>query len=82
MVALGVFALIALVVYRRRPVARRVTVTAIVALFAAIGVVGYVANLGGQIRHTEIRAAAGTGAASAAEGVVPATEARQGREHR
>jgi ascorbate-specific PTS system EIIC-type component UlaA len=80
MVAIGVFALIALVVYRRRPVARRVTVTAVVAVFAAIGVVGYVANLGGQIRHTEIRA--GAGAASAAAGVAQSTEAQQGREHR
>ncbi len=82
MVAIGVFALIALVVYRRRPVARRVTVTAVVAVFAAIGVVGYVANLGGQIRHTEIRAGAGAGAASAAAGVAQSTEAQQGREHR
>jgi hypothetical protein len=56
-----------------------VTVTAVVAVFAAIGVVGYVANLGGQIRHTEIRA--GAGAASAA-GVAQSTEAQQGREHR
>jgi hypothetical protein len=61
-----------------------VTVTAVVAVFAAIGVVGYVANLGGQIRHTEIRAGAGAGAgaASAAAGVAQSTEAQQGREHR
>jgi TRAP-type C4-dicarboxylate transport system permease small subunit len=77
MVAIGVLALIALVVYRRRAIPRRVTLTGIVAVLAAIGVVGYVANLGGQIRHTEIRADA-----SSAPGVVQATDARNAREHR
>jgi len=65
MVAIGVLAAIALVVYRRRPIPRGATVTAIAAMVASVGVVGYVANLGGQIRHTEIRAGA-TAAPSAA----------------
>lgn len=57
-VAIGVLATIALVVYRRRPVPRRIGVTAVLAVITTVGVVGYVANLGGQIRHTEIRAGA------------------------
>jgi hypothetical protein len=77
MVAIGILALIALVVYRQRAIPRRVTATAVVAVLAAVGVVGYVANLGGQIRHTEIR----TGAASAAAGVVQPNEAQDAREH-
>jgi len=78
MVAIGVLALIALVVYRRRAIPRRVTLTGVVAVLAAIGVVGYAANLGGQIRHTEIRSGAGT---ASAKGVVQPTEARDTREH-
>jgi len=78
MVAIGVLASIALVIYRGRAVPRRVTIAAVVAVLASVGVVGYVANLGGQIRHTEIRA----GGASAVAGVVQATEARDAPERR
>ena len=64
MTTVGALAVIALVAYRRRPIPRVVIVSAIAAVVASIGVVGYTANLGGQIRHTEIRA--GASAASAA----------------
>jgi hypothetical protein len=76
-VAFGILALIAVAVYRQRAIPRRVTATAVAGVLAAIGVVGYVANLGGQIRHTEIWA----GAPSAAAGVVQPSEARDAREH-
>ena len=74
MVAIGVLALISLVVYRQRAIPRRVTVIGVVATLAAMGVVGYAANLGGQIRHTEIRA-------GAAAGVTQTPEARDARGH-
>jgi len=76
MVAIGVLALIALIIYRQRAIPRRVTVAGVVTVLAAIGVVGYTANLGGQIRHTEIRAGA------AAAGVAKPTEPRDTGEYR
>lgn len=51
---LGFLALGGLVAFRRRPIPRPAVLGALVlALTAATGV-GYTANLGGQIRHTEI----------------------------
>jgi uncharacterized membrane protein len=58
MAGLGVLTLAALWRYRKRELPRGV---AGAALFVAVGVtavMAYTANLGGQIRHTEIRAAA------------------------
>ena len=52
---LGALALGALLVYRRRALPRWVTLFALVAAMGATGLMAYTANLGGQIRHTEIR---------------------------
>ena len=79
MVAIGVLASIALVVYRRRAIPRRVVVAATVVVLAAVGTVGYVANLGGQIRHTEIRAEASAGSTAT---VAEPAEAREHGDHR
>lgn len=52
--ALGLLALGGLLAFRRRPVPRPVVLGALVLTLAATAGVGYTANLGGQIRHTEI----------------------------
>ena len=52
----GLFCLVTLAVFRRRPLARWVTPIALVASLGTVGIMGYTANLGGQIRHTELRA--------------------------
>lgn len=53
---LGAGALVSLWVFRRRPIPRALTVTALAFTMATSGFVAYTAHLGGQIRHTEIRA--------------------------
>ena len=50
----GVLALVALGVYRRRTLPRWVTGAALAAALVASTMLGWTANLGGQIRHTEI----------------------------
>lgn len=57
----GALALIALGVYRRRALPRWVTGAAFTAALVASTMLGWTANLGGRIRHTEI---GGTTAAS------------------
>ena len=53
----GIVALITLVAGRRgKPVPVRLVTVVLVLLLATTGLMGYVANLGGMIRHTEIRA--------------------------
>jgi len=52
----GFLSLIWLVVFRSRALARWVVPTALVLALGATATMGYAANLGGQIRHTEIRA--------------------------
>jgi hypothetical protein len=52
----GFLSLIGLVVFRSRTLARWVVPTALVLALGATATIGYAANLGGQIRHTEIRA--------------------------
>jgi uncharacterized membrane protein len=52
----GFLSLIGLVVFRSRTLARWVVPTALVLALGATAAMGYAANLGGQIRHTEIRA--------------------------
>lgn len=52
---LGLLALGGLLAFRRRPIPRPVVLGALVLTLAATAGVGYTANLGGQIRHTEIR---------------------------
>lgn len=56
--ALGAGSLIALFAYRRRTLPRVLSVVALVFTIASAGFVAYTAHLGGQIRHTEIRAGA------------------------
>jgi uncharacterized membrane protein len=53
----GVLALLALFAFRRRPIPRWATGTGLVLALSVATLMGYTANLGGQIRHTEIRAA-------------------------
>jgi hypothetical protein len=52
----GLFSLLVLAAFRKRPLARWATPVALVLALGASGAMGYAANLGGQIRHTEIRA--------------------------
>jgi uncharacterized membrane protein len=56
---LGAGALAALVAYRRRVIPRALSVTVLAFTTATTGFVAYTAHLGGQIRHTEIRAGVG-----------------------
>jgi len=53
----GLFSLAVLAIFRKRPLARWATPVALVLSLGGGGAMGYAANLGGQIRHTEIRAA-------------------------
>ena len=53
---LGAISLTALLWLRRRPLPRALTVTVLPVVLLVSGLMGYAANLGGQIRHTEIRA--------------------------
>lgn len=52
---LGAISLIALVWIRRRPLPRTLTVMVLPVALVVTGLMAYTANLGGQIRHTEIR---------------------------
>jgi uncharacterized membrane protein len=54
----GLLSLVGLIVFRSRALARWVVPTAFVLALGETAIMGYAANLGGQIRHTEIRAAA------------------------
>ena len=55
----GAAALVALLVYRRRTLPRWVAGGALVGTLVVAGLMGWAANLGGRIRHTEIGASAG-----------------------
>lgn len=55
---LGVAALGMLVLFRRRSLPRSATLATLVAALLVAGVMGWTANFGGQIRHTEIRTGA------------------------
>jgi uncharacterized membrane protein len=79
MAAFGALTLLALWMYRRRVLPRGVVVTALVIAIGVNGVMGYTANLGGQIRHTEIRSG---GASNGAETPNATEEAKeQGERH-
>ena len=52
--AFGALALGALMMFRGRSLPRWVIVSSFVGMLAVAGVMGWTANLGGQIRHTEI----------------------------
>jgi hypothetical protein len=56
--ALGGLALLALAAFRGRALPRWATGAALAGTLGVAGLMGYTANLGGQIRHTEIRAGA------------------------
>lgn len=58
MAGLGALSLAALMAFRRRLLPRWVGAASFVLALGVGGVMGYTANLGGQIRHTEIRAGA------------------------
>lgn len=64
---IGALASGALIAYRRRSLPRWVTMFALVAAVGSTGLMGYTANLGGQIRHTEIRSPSASGNLSAPE---------------
>jgi len=53
----GALAMAALLFFRKRPVPRWVAVSGLVGTVALSALMGWTANLGGQIRHTEIRSA-------------------------
>ncbi len=53
---LGGVSLLGLLWVRGRPLPRALTVTVLPIALLVAGLMGYVANLGGQVRHTEIRA--------------------------
>lgn len=53
---LGIVALATLLVWKRPEIARRLVIASLVLAIVVGGVVGWTANIGGQIRHTEIRA--------------------------
>lgn len=71
---MGALALAALILYRRRALPRWLTMLGAVSALGASAMMAYTANLGGQIRHSEIRAGA---ASAAADG---ATRAEEGDE--
>lgn len=50
----GVISLVMLAIFWRRALPRRMTQVALAVTLVAGGVMGWAANLGGQIRHTEI----------------------------
>jgi hypothetical protein len=53
--ALGLASLVALLVYRKRTPPPWITRATLLAAFVPVAFMGWAANLGGQIRHTEIR---------------------------
>jgi hypothetical protein len=65
--ACGALALGALMMFRGRRMPQWVVVSSFVGMLAVAGVMGWTANLGGQIRHTELRGA-GRGARVAGSG--------------
>jgi hypothetical protein len=74
----GALAMVALLFGRHRPFTRRLTAVAFIGSLGIVGLMGYTANLGGQIRHTEIRA----GATVDGKSDTPTREAGEGRERR
>lgn len=67
MVGFGLVGIVALAVCRRRALPRWVTATGFVVSLGIAGLMGATANLGGQVRHTEIRPSGLPAAAADAE---------------
>lgn len=76
---LGVGALVALWRYRARALPRWVPLAGFAGTLVVAGLMGWTANLGGQIRHTEIRSGAVATAAERGEGAV--NSEREGDDH-
>ena len=74
---LGAISLAALLWVRRRPLPRVLTVSVLPVALLVTGLMAYTANLGGQIRHTEIRAGA-VGIVGGAEGAEGEDNEREG----
>lgn len=74
MIIVGVFSVVGLLAFWKRALARWVTPVALALSLVATGIMGYAANLGGMIRHTEIRSSS---AAVSATDDVDETEARR-----
>jgi uncharacterized membrane protein len=72
MVAAGALALLATFVFRRKPLPRRIVGGGLVVALLIFGLMGWTANLGGLIRHTEIRSGAVSSSAT--------SESRSGEE--
>lgn len=51
----GVLALASLIFFRRKPIPQRAAIAALGASFIVAGLLAWTANLGGNIRHTELR---------------------------
>lgn len=62
MQAMGILAVLSMLLAKRKPVARYLSMATIVASFFAFGFIARAAHLGGQIRHTEIAGAVADGA--------------------
>jgi hypothetical protein len=58
MIIVGVFGMATLIMFRKRALDRWVSPVALALSVVATGIMGYAANLGGMIRHTEIRTSA------------------------
>ena len=58
MIVVGLFSVASLLAFWKRALARWVTPVALALSLVATGIMGYAANLGGMIRHTEIRVSA------------------------
>ena len=76
--AVGAVAMLFLAMFRNRPLARWAAPLTLVLALGATGLMGYAANLGGQVRHTEIRAGSVVGDPEPAG----EDEARERGEHR
>lgn len=77
----GGLALIALVVWRTVDIPRWVIVVAFVLAIGASGVVGYTANLGGQIRHPELRATSSVPGSGGAQAVRSTNDSHEDEDH-
>ena len=62
--AVGVLAFGSLIIFRNRQISRAVTVAALTCTLVVSGILAWTANLGGNIRHTELQAGPVSGASA------------------